>query len=375
MLILASCGNDTTTDSSSATTPTSETPTTETTGSSTTTSGSETPSTTVNYGTEEAPLKPSQLLTEAAKLNLGKDEYSEKHFFVKGYVTTVPTYNAEYQSYNFSFADDKEGTAVPVYGAKLAEGVTGTVCQNDTVLVEGLLENYGGKTLEITYKDSDSPSIKSHTVGTSSITKQENHCFIDTTTEVKDSYANGSTVSFKVTPDTGYENPTVKVNGEALTPTENVYSFVVARDSLIQLSADESGVVKTTKKVTFSDLYTANTVVSDKSMNIGDDASVVFAKGDGTAPQYYTNGTAIRTYAKNTFTITCTYAVLNITLTFSSDVADDNKPTCNAGTYTQTTKQLGEWSGEAKSIVFTVGGSSGHVRISAIEIQYVESAA
>ena len=99
--------------------------------------------------------------------------------------------------------------------------------------------------------------------------------------------------------------------------------------------------------------------------------SGVFAKGtNSNAPKYYTNGTAIRCYGGNTIAISTTVGNLTgITITFGSSDGS-NAITTDVGSY-----ENGTWSGEAESVTFTIGGTSGNRRIAGFSITYATEAA
>lgn len=93
-------------------------------------------------------------------------------------------------------------------------------------------------------------------------------------------------------------------------------------------------------------------------------ATITFAKGsnNNNAPKYYTTGAAIRCYGGNTFTVTSNNEITKISLTFATG-EDGNKILASTGTYSN-----GTWTGSAKSITFTIDGSSGHRRIASISV-------
>ena len=99
--------------------------------------------------------------------------------------------------------------------------------------------------------------------------------------------------------------------------------------------------------------------------------TVVFDKGtNNNAPKYYSTGTAVRAYGGNTFTVSSsTKHIGKIELTFGSDDGS-NAITTDIDTYS-----AGTWTGLAQSVTFTIGGTTGNRRISAIKVTYVESVA
>lgn len=107
--------------------------------------------------------------------------------------------------------------------------------------------------------------------------------------------------------------------------------------------------------LTFSSLYTENTVNADKPLAIGDDGvTVTFAKGAGTTdPQYYTSGTAQRLYAGNTMTFagpdgaTITAIAFELRKATYNMADDDTAYTTSTGTFTADPKtaRTASWTG------------------------------
>ena len=96
-----------------------------------------------------------------------------------------------------------------------------------------------------------------------------------------------------------------------------------------------------------------------------DGITITFDKGTNknNAPKYYTDGTAVRAYAGNTFTVSSSNTITKIELTFSG--GGSNEITADAGTFESPT-----WTGSATSVMFTIGGTSGHRRIQKIVVTY-----
>lgn len=120
-----------------------------------------------------------------------------------------------------------------------------------------------------------------------------------------------------------------------------------------------------TASVTFSEKYSANTELDNVTVALNDEVSVTFAKGSGsTKPQYYANGTAVRCYGGNTFTVSASENITEIVLGFGGSDGS-NAITANEGTYSD-----GTWTGEAQAVTFTIGGTSGHRRLASITVTY-----
>ena len=117
------------------------------------------------------------------------------------------------------------------------------------------------------------------------------------------------------------------------------------------------------RSVAFSSMGLSNgTNLSGTLIRISSAITVTFNKASGgTAPAYYTSGTSIRAYAKNTFTISTSGSnITSMLFTFGSGEGS-NDITASTGTYSD-----GMWVGSASSVTFTVGGESGHRRIASI---------
>ena len=121
-----------------------------------------------------------------------------------------------------------------------------------------------------------------------------------------------------------------------------------------------SGGSTTTTIDTTAQGYTNAEVIT--SINSGD-ITINFSKGaNNNPPTYYNSGTAIRVYGGNTVTIQSTNNIVEILITFGSSDGN-NTITVNTGDYSD-----GTWTGNATSVVFTIGGTSGNRRFQTFEI-------
>ena len=149
-----------------------------------------------------------------------------------------------------------------------------------------------------------------------------------------------------------------------LEPTTPGYSDLTATIYLSQAKYSGGGGSET---ITFSDIYTSDTDVNDVTIS-GTNFSVVFSKSNGsTNPKYYSNGYAIRWYAKGKLTVSAGAGktLTSITINYSQH---DNSVTSSVSTYTD--GNIGSWSGSASSVVFTEGGTKGQNRITSITVTY-----
>ena len=129
----------------------------------------------------------------------------------------------------------------------------------------------------------------------------------------------------------------------------------------VSLTAD----VNETASIDFSAQgYSDGQVIA--SATIDDNVSVSFSKGTNqNPPKYYTSGTAIRCYGGNNFAVsTTTGSITKIVLTYGSN--DGSNPiTADVGSFSTNT-----WTGDAASVTFNIGGTSGNRRIMAMAVTY-----
>ena len=126
------------------------------------------------------------------------------------------------------------------------------------------------------------------------------------------------------------------------------------------------GISAETETIVFSKQgYQNRTLVSRV---IGTNIQIDFYKGTNSSngPTYYDSGSAVRAYGGNYFIITANdITITKIVIGFGSSDGS-NTITTNVGTYNSS----GTWTGEAKSVTFTIGGTSGHRRIASIAVTY-----
>lgn len=135
--------------------------------------------------------------------------------------------------------------------------------------------------------------------------------------------------------------------------------FLIATVSVAAWGAEAS--------VTFSSLYSSNTVVDGTAITITSGITATFGKrSGGTDTQYYTNGSAVRWYGGGSLTISSTIGnITAITITYTRT---DNTISADVGTWSSP-----NWTGNTATIVFSQAGTSGHLRISTIAVTYTPS--
>ena len=154
---------------------------------------------------------------------------------------------------------------------------------------------------------------------------------------------------------------------------------------VVNVSKSESGSGKVS--ITFSDIYSENVTTPNvnfytDSENENQTIDVAFEQGQSSYNPYYaTNGSAVRVYAKNTFTVTSSKQnLISIDFVLSTTSATEpNTITASVGTYTDVGPQTateGNWvSGTSmvNAVTFTVGGSTGQRRVVSMTITYYDS--
>lgn len=129
--------------------------------------------------------------------------------------------------------------------------------------------------------------------------------------------------------------------------------------------------------VTFKDLGFSNGQ-EVSSVTVDENITLLFDKGtNNNTCKYYTTGTAMRVYGGGTMTIQGVSGVTinSVTMTTQSSNAVNTASTVSAGTLTRGTTSSTISDINAESVVFTQGGTSGHVRIISVAVDYSVGAA
>lgn len=155
----------------------------------------------------------------------------------------------------------------------------------------------------------------------------------------------------------------------------NIYDIYVAASpsagGVVYIGDDPTPSVSNTTQVIFSELYNTNTDLYDKDVEFEDDnVNVYFNKTSSGSPNtlYYASENAVRAYWGNCFVVstgTGNITSIQLTLTGGSNDITTNVESFNTTTYT--------WTGDASSVTFTIGGSSGHRKLSKITATYSTS--
>ena len=163
------------------------------------------------------------------------------------------------------------------------------------------------------------------------------------------------------------------------TSTKEYSLFIETADPGIDPNNNQSEITITQAKADASDVTTAEIDFSAQGYANQQEMTAVtingisftFDKGtNSNAPKYYTTGTAVRLYGSNSMTVSAGgKTIVSIELVFSSGEGT-NEITTDVPTYAEPL-----WTGEATSVTFTVGGTSGHRRIKGVTVKYKGEAA
>ena len=313
----------------------------------------------------------------AAANALGKDEYSAEKVYVEGVIAEITKFDSGRSSYTF-YIKDADGTdQLTVFSCKTTADIT-KIYVGDTVKVYGYLQNFRGNTPEVTYKGDENPVFVTLTRGTSTITVDEASSANAQVVELSaESGTNGTTFTFKVTVDEGYQIVSVKVNGETLTASaESVYTGTISGNTTIVVSTSLIGVTTNTVDAVIADMVAdkgwTNATKVESPFTLDEVISVSYTGGANTG-KYYASGSNIRIYQNESPTVTISaqegYVITSVTVSYISDktgtlvyngenIAPDQAITLNGS-----------------SITFNVGNTNssvtnGQVRITAISVTY-----
>ena len=118
-----------------------------------------------------------------------------------------------------------------------------------------------------------------------------------------------------------------------------------------------------TVKLTMSEMGYENSA-EVPSITFSNGVTVTFAKGtNSNGVKYYNTGTAIRVYGGNTMTFTAEAGKTITEIVFTYD--GSHALTADVGTYDG---DAGKWTGNATTVVFTQGGTTGHVKLTTISV-------
>ena len=269
--------------------------------------------------------------------------------------------NAENLTVTYSSSDPAVAAIDASTGAITLVGPGSTVIKAVYAGAEGDPYKYTEATYTLTVTDNTTYTI---TVNQPSITG----CSISATPNTPQKAGTQITLAVTATAE-GYSFKSWIVkdaNSADIEVTENQF---VMPSSNVTVTAEfiNNDSVPDPETIDFSTLNLTNGVAYNDPFN-GGHFTVTFASG-GNNGKYYDTGTAMRAYAGGSFTVASTdYSIAKIELTYGTGDGS-NEITTNVGSFSSSV-----WTGDANSVTFTVGGTSGHRRIKSIKVTYAGSA-
>lgn len=183
------------------------------------------------------------------------------------------------------------------------------------------------------------------------------------TTTASQTFAYGANVTVTAEPVDGYELDEWTVTGTTLADASAAStSFTMPKNAVsVTASFKEESKSKTVVLTTADYTWKAS---NNQVSQVVDGVTFNF-KGGSTEPTYYNDG--LRTYENCVITISSSLTITAMTFTYT--ISNSGSLSTETGTWNASKK---EWSGSAKSVVFTVGHSSGtkngQVRITEISV-------
>lgn len=277
-------------------------------------------------GTIGNPFNVTAAIAECQKIGSSP---STKKYYVKGYVAADAEASSQYGNITFTMKASKEGgKGFMAYqmagsdGKKLPAGYK--VAKGDEVVIYGAIYNYGGNTPE---------------------TSGQGSAII---VSVNGKKTDGTDANGDDTPDTpgGEGNVSVTTNGATVTLTNND-----ATASANTVTADLSA----------QGWENASEV---STLTLADGTTITFSQNEGSnGPKYYSSGTSVRMYAKNSVAIKgASKAIAKVVLT------------CASASYVGNATLYGSASGNTLTIVNEHSAATGgtQLRIKSIDITYAE---
>lgn len=317
----------------------------------------------------------------AAFIKANGDKESTDDVYVKGKISSVKnTFDAEHGTAFFNISEDGSATAtqftaysVLYLGNRNWEDGDAQIKVGDEVILCGKVTCYNG-----TYETSSKKAYVYSINGKTSI-EQSAAFGVEKTEITVGAAATSATINVTgnvkwtatsekatVNPANGEGKGAITVSFDANTDTENAKTYTVVVSTTEEVATKSYTVTITQGKASAAgesvvtlDLtaqgYSNQQEVSSLTV---DGVTVAFNKGSNSnAPKFYTSGNAVRVYGGGYITVTSDgKKVTKVEITFGGSDGS-NELSADSGTLTG-----GVWEGDASSVKFTVGGTTGHRR-------------
>lgn len=308
-----------------------------------------------------APTTPEEIVNAAWALP--KDTTLEGGpYTLPGKVTMInEAYNAQYKNVTLTIV---VGTLTdkPIVCFHMGGELANKVAVNDIITVEGALKNYGG-----TIEFDSGCKVTEYIEGTSTIAVQATNATVKIDND-QTSGVNGTTFTFAVTVEEGYELVSVKVNGTAVEAVEGKYTGTISGNTVVEVATKKSGVEQKTEIISIANYAKANnwTNATKYTSWKSGDVTVTVAKGGANSGKYYDSGNEWRLYGSESASvkieIASGYKIVSVKLTYNvnkNGVALVGETSYASGALINVNDT---------SLTFSV--KTGQVRLTAIEVVY-----
>ena len=285
---------------------------------------------------EPGPTLPTHAGTEAdpydvpdacyvAKKEASSGPMTEERFF-KGVITNLTSSTNGY-TINCTLGDE----TFNVTSAKLAAGVE-EPSVGDTIVAKGRIDGSSSGYYKMGYIKAEEygPTVISVTHGNSPVSVEGEHCTVTLSdgSALPESVVNGSELAFKVAPAENYVIVSVKVYGNAVTPTDSIYKVKVAGPvKIVVETASSSDPIPVTTAITFDGSVTPDPKSNDECKFVFGVATFDLKKGTsstsaGGDKQGYVGSESaqeIRLYKGQELSISATKKITKVELTISNN--------------------------------------------------------
>lgn len=177
----------------------------------------------------------------------------------------------------------------------------------------------------------------------------------------------GLSTTLYFNPNDGYAVESIVINGTTLNVSGTSIDLIITETTSIKVNYKKLDSNLTNVLFDFTSQGYSNSEKINSLTLSG--VSVSFSKGTNTnnAPAYYTSGNSVRIYGGNTFTISSSSKISQITFTFATG-GNDNLIIESCGKL-----QNNIWTGDTNEVTFTIDGTSGQRRIKEINVSISSS--
>ena len=282
---------------------------------------------TINYGSEEAPISVEAAIGIAGLQCLAKNDVTEQIVYVTGKVVSQPDYSGSYIK-QFTLADINDpNKTIIVYTMNKSTGIADPD-QNDTIVLCGYIKNYDGTKIQFATANSTNVQLLSNTRGQSAI-----NVVYSAGADVSGAVptTNGQTATLTITAQAGKKISSIMIGGVTQTiRSDNTYTVTVHGDTSVIVLTLGEGEDEPVKAATIT-LGSNNgeldgTISSTEAKYKKDGYTFVNNKGTGSDIVAGNNTAEQRCYQNSTVTISAPEQTKIVKLVFNLTAASYAAP-------------------------------------------------